>query len=162
MSCNKHDKETEREIMKEELKAYQTLIVEWARVRNISAEECVPKQRLKLIEESGELARAILKNDVPEQIDSIGDIFVVLTILAEQMNESFQIESISTDGYYEDFETPQLIQSIIYSECYVDFEILLELCRRLDLDILTCVSSAWNEIKDRKGKTLNGVFLKNE
>jgi hypothetical protein len=38
----------------------------------------------------------------------------------------------------------------------------LEICRRLDIDIVECVSSAWNEIKDRKGKTENGVFLKDE
>lgn len=28
------------------------------------------------------------------------------------------------------------------------------------LDIIECLNSAWTEIKDRKGKTVNGVFIK--
>lgn len=41
---------------------------------------------LKLLEEAGELAEGIIK-DRPEQVkDSIGDVYVVLTILAMQLN----------------------------------------------------------------------------
>ena len=40
-------------------------------------------QYLKLMEEAGELGRALLKDDLPEQIDAIGDMVVVLTNLAE-------------------------------------------------------------------------------
>lgn len=77
------------------LKELQPLILEWAKKRNILFHENAPKQRLKLIEESGELASAILKNDVKLQKDAIG-----------------------------------------------------------------CANIAWNEIKDRKGKTVNGTFIK--
>ncbi len=37
--------------MTEELKKYQTLIINWAEERNITGKECAPKQKLKLIEE---------------------------------------------------------------------------------------------------------------
>ena len=147
--------------MKEQLKEYQNLIIDWAEKRNITGEECAPKQRLKLLEEVGETARAILKNDREEYIDGIGDSFVVLTILAKQVGEPFDLTS-SSDGAYKDYELHELVSSIIYHEYNVDFEIFLEICKRLDMDIVECVSSAWNEIKDRKGKTSNGVFIKNE
>ena len=39
-------------------------------------------QYIKFIEEAGELAQAILKNDETEVIDAIGDMVVVLTNLA--------------------------------------------------------------------------------
>ena len=39
-------------------------------------------QYIKLQEEAGELAKALLKNDKPEVIDAIGDMVVVLTNLA--------------------------------------------------------------------------------
>jgi NTP pyrophosphatase (non-canonical NTP hydrolase) len=40
-------------------------------------------QTLKLMEEAGEICRAVIKNDKPEIIDGIGDCVVVLTNLAE-------------------------------------------------------------------------------
>ena len=52
-------------------------------------DEADAKQWLKLLEESGELASAILKDDKEKQIDAIGDIFVVLTIMEAQMGIGF-------------------------------------------------------------------------
>ena len=48
-------------------------------------------QHLKLMEEAGELGRAILKKDQVEFIDAIGDMVVVLTNLAELGNTSIEI-----------------------------------------------------------------------
>lgn len=31
-----------------------------------------------------------------------------------------------------------------------------------DVDIEDCIEHAWNEIKDRKGRMINGTFIKNE
>jgi NTP pyrophosphatase (non-canonical NTP hydrolase) len=36
------------------------------------------------------------------------------------------------------------------------------LSKQLGLDPTECLESAWNEIKDRKGKTVNGTFIKKE
>ena len=144
--------------MQKQLREYQDLILGWAKDKNITREECIPMQKLKLIEEVGEIANAIVKNKKEEQADGIGDAFVVLTILAKQNGEEF--EAVDIYSNFEDTELADLLAMIIYSEYNVDFGVFLELCKRLNLNILDCVSSAWNEIKDRKGRTEGGVFLK--
>jgi NTP pyrophosphatase (non-canonical NTP hydrolase) len=60
-------------------------ILEWADNKNLLKEENKFIQLAKLLEESGELAKAIIKDDRVEQIDAIGDCVIVLTILAEQL-----------------------------------------------------------------------------
>lgn len=89
-------------------------IIEWAKERGLINEENAPKQFIKLTEEVGELASALLKKDPYETIDAIGDINIVLIILCEQ----------------------------------------------LGLDYDECLESAYNEIKDRKGKLVDGSFIK--
>lgn len=89
-------------------------VLEWAKERDLIHEENAPKQLIKLQEEVGELCSAYLKGNKAEQIDAIGDIRVVLTILSEQLN----------------------------------------------LDIDTCFDIAYNEIKNRKGVTKNGTFIR--
>ena len=58
------------------------LIRAWADERGLYDKGDTKTQYLKLMEEAGELGRAILKNDEPEFIDAIGDMVVVLTNLA--------------------------------------------------------------------------------
>ena len=65
-------------------------------------------------EEFGELCQGMAKGNKELVIDSIGDMFVVMTILSMQMG----------------------------------------------LDINDCIAAAYDEIKDRKGKMINGVFVK--
>ena len=90
------------------------LIRKWADERGIYRNGNTKTQYVKLLEESGELARAILKNDKPEFIDAIGDMVVVLTNLAAL--EGLKIED--------------------------------------------CVTSAYKVIESRKGKMVNGTFVK--
>ena len=59
------------------------LIRAWATDKGIYKSGDARTQYLKLMEEAGELAEAILKNDEPEVIDAIGDMVVVLTNLAK-------------------------------------------------------------------------------
>jgi len=89
-------------------------VLEWAEPKGLLNPEFAPKQFMKLVEEVGELSNAMLKDNKAEQIDALGDINVVLIILAEQLG--------------------------------------------FDLD--TCLECAYNEIKNRKGKTINGSFIK--
>ena len=42
------------------------------------------------------------------------------------------------------------------------FVTLIILSYQMGLEPSTCLEAAWNEIKDRKGKTENGVFIKEE
>lgn len=89
-------------------------IVQWGEDRNLIKGSKPEKQFLKLSEEMGELAIAISRSDKPEQIDAIGDMVVVLTLLSKQ----------------------------------------------LDFNIEDAIKSAYNEIKDRKGKMIDGIFVK--
>lgn len=91
-------------------------VLEWASDRNLLHYENRFKQFGKLLEEVNELYNAMVDNNQSEIIDSLGDVNVVLIILAEQLG--------------------------------------------FDLD--TCLECAYNEIKNRKGQTLNGTFIKNE
>lgn len=90
------------------------LIRQWANERGIYDKGDSKTQYVKLMEEAGELAQALLKNNKPEAIDAIGDMVVVLTNLA----------------------------------------------KLIDVDIEDCITSAYNEIKNRKGKMSNGTFVK--
>ena len=89
------------------------LIEEWARERGLDSAD-PNKQMLKLAEEFGELAEGMAKGRPDQVRDSIGDMYVVMTILSLQ----------------------------------------------LGLDIDTCIGVAYDEIKDRRGKIVNGVFVK--
>ena len=73
------------------------LIREWARNRGIYDKGDSKTQYVKLMEEAGELAQAILKRDTPEIQDAIGDMVVVLTNLAEL--EDLKIEDCIDSAY---------------------------------------------------------------
>jgi NTP pyrophosphatase (non-canonical NTP hydrolase) len=57
-------------------------IRDWAEERGIFKKGDTKTQYVKLMEEAGELGKAILNEDQPEVIDAIGDMVVVLTNLA--------------------------------------------------------------------------------
>ena len=90
----------------------------WAEARNLVHGSNPQAQFTKLIEEAGELATGISKKREDLVMDGIGDMVVVLTILAAQ--HGFTIE--------------QAIEQAI--------------------------ELAWDEIKDRKGRMVDGVFIK--
>lgn len=71
----------------------------WARQRGIYDSGDIKTQYVKLQEETGELAQAILKNDEEGIIDAIGDAVVVLTNLATLAG--FNIEHCIDSAYRE-------------------------------------------------------------
>jgi NTP pyrophosphatase (non-canonical NTP hydrolase) len=73
------------------------LIRFWAKDRGLYDKGNSHTQYVKLQEEAGELAKALLKNDKPEIIDAIGDIVVVLTNLAHL--EGYDIEYCIDEAY---------------------------------------------------------------
>ena len=91
------------------------LIRQWAEDKGIYKSGDARTQYVKLMEEAGELAQAILKNDEPEVIDAIGDMVVVLTNLAKLKGHNIE----------------------------------------------DCIKSAYDVIKSRQGKMINGTFVKN-
>jgi len=66
------------------------LIRMWANQRGIYEHGDTKTQSLKLVEEVGEICRAILKEDHDEVVDGIGDCVVVLTNLAELQGVSIE------------------------------------------------------------------------
>ena len=86
-SCLKNNKDCER----------FDLIRNWAATRGLYDKGNSHTQYVKLQEEAGELAKALLKNDKPEIIDAIGDIVVVLTNLAHL--EGYDIEYCIDEAY---------------------------------------------------------------
>ena len=88
-------------------------IKQWAKDRSLHTAES-NKQMLKLVEELGELAEGMAKGKEDEVKDALGDMYVVMTILAMQRGH----------------------------------------------DIEECIELAYNEIKERRGKMINGIFVK--
>ena len=62
----------------------------WAEDRGLYHKGDPKTQTLKLMEEAGEICRAVLKKDEPEIIDGIGDCVVVLTNLAHLSGTSIE------------------------------------------------------------------------
>lgn len=85
----------------------------WAVDRNLHIAD-PNKQALKLGEEFGELFEGLAKGNEELTKDAMGDMYVVMTIMSEQLG--FSIEE--------------------------------------------CIDIAYDEIKDRKGRMIDGVFVK--
>jgi NTP pyrophosphatase (non-canonical NTP hydrolase) len=103
------------------------LIRNWASERGIYNKGDVKTQYVKFQEEAGELAKSIMKDDLDEFIDAIGDCVVVLVNLAELGNKHFDLDE-----------------------------------RKFKIDIESCIQSAYEEISNRKGRMVNGTFVKDE
>ena len=73
------------------------LIRDWAATRGLYEKGDPNTQYVKLQEECGELAKAMLQNDKPEIVDAIGDIVVVLTNLAHL--QGYDIEHCIDEAY---------------------------------------------------------------
>jgi NTP pyrophosphatase (non-canonical NTP hydrolase) len=69
---------------------YFDMIRDWAEAKGIYDKGDPKTQYIKLMEEAGEVGRAILKQDLPEIKDGIGDMVVVLTNLAELCDLSIE------------------------------------------------------------------------
>ncbi|MEB8416340.1 MazG-like family protein [Enterococcus casseliflavus] len=88
-------------------------VEQWAKNKGLDKAES-SKQMLKTVEEVGEVAAALARNDQDALRDGIGDVVVTLIILAMQN----------------------------------------------DMDLYECLNCAYDEIKGRTGKMVNGVFVK--
>ena len=142
------------------LQELQTLVLNWAKDKDLLKLENAPKQRLKLLEEVGETAGAILKNNTDDIKDGIGDMFVVLVILSEQLSEEilFNMNGVAKD---DDQDFVFLFDNIINPKrIYFSLGYLNDICIKLNMDLTECANLAWNEIKDRKGNTIDGTFIK--
>ena len=69
----------------------------WAKDRNLYQKGDSKTQYVKLMEEAGELAQALLKQNKPEIKDAIGDMVIVLANLSEL--EGFKIEDCINESF---------------------------------------------------------------
>ena len=118
-------------------------IREWAEQRELYKKGDTKTQFLKLMEEVGELGKAILNKDVEETKDAIGEIVIVLTNLTELANKDIFVKDVKLG-------TTHGGKFNIYHEI------------GLDITIEDCINSAYDVIAKRKGKMINGIFVKNE
>lgn len=130
------------------------------------------KQRLKLWEEFGELNAAIARDNRDLIQDSIGDMLVVMIIYKQQLgydsNDVFYPRKDNLDflGRLEDIDLIDFIGHGIYdSRSYIEglgmvTENLTVLAYRLNTNLKECLAAAYDVIKDRRGKMVNGVFVK--
>lgn len=139
----------------------QELILHWAEKKDLLKYENADNQRLELIGNVGELSSAILKKDDIEIIYGIGNCFIQLVILSKQINSKLQVKPMK---YHQSIN--QCIYEIIRANSYDSKNTytweLFALCTELKLELVDCVNLAWNEIKDRKGVTENGTFLREQ
>lgn len=141
------------------LQELQPMILDWAKPKDLLKPENADKQRLKLLEEVGETAQAILKSDKEKCKDGVGDIFVVLVILYAQLDieVDFNVEPLEK---YEELSEQDRLMTLLYYHDAVGFDQLHYFCQENELDLVECANIAWNEIKNRTGKTVGGTFIK--
>lgn len=152
-----------------------TNVQQWSVDRGLDKADS-KKQMLKLYEEFGELASGLAKGNKEVVKDSIGDVVVVLIILAQQQGlEKISDFNIICNHLQESDLMPQASETIglislqvrrTKSEIEEPIVRLISYLRTIakyeNLKFEDCLSQAWNEIKDRKGKLFDGVWVKEE
>ena len=158
-----------------ELNKLITNVQQWSIDRGLDKADS-KKQMLKLYEEFGELASGIAKGNKEVVKDSIGDVVVVLIILAQQQGlEKISDFNIICNRLQESDLMPQASETIglislrvrrTKSEVEEPIVRLISHLRTIakyeNLKFEDCLLQAWNEIKDRKGKLIDGVWVKEE
>lgn len=158
-------------VMTEFEKEYQQRVLQWAHDRNIIEGSDVMRQLLKTYTEAGEMVDAARAIDIDEYVDSIGDQWVTIVIGMEMSGVLYQDALVSSREISSPASTDDIVSSISlisdgvlkqdkYKLCqgYGEY---LSILRGLP-DFVDGVVAAWNTIKDRKGKMVNGVFVKEQ
>lgn len=145
----------------------------WSNERGLNAAD-PRKQRLKLWEEFGELNAAIARDNREGAIDAIGDMLVVMIIYRQQLGCKYTVESIFLPcknrlDNQESLEISELLEVVALnihrtkeSTAWIKDVVtyLYAISNKFDVTLEECLQSAYDVIKDRKGKMINGVFVK--
>ncbi|MBP2621149.1 MazG-like family protein [Streptococcus panodentis] len=145
-------------------------VQQWSKDRGLDKADS-KKQLLKLYEEFGELAAGIAKGNQEVIEDSIGDVVVVLIILAQQQGIT-ELNDIRYQIHGDDMMHNVAICISFISKAILngydphlvanEIEMIIAGLRLVDKNTIfeDCLEAAWNEIQDRKGKMVDGVFVK--
>lgn len=154
----------------------QDKVEQWFIDRNLHEANPV-KQFEKLMEETGELYAGIAKGRNELIKDALGDMQVVLTGLElqikngadiqatpEEMELLLMVASLGTIAnklykhiFFSETKTPPIKPDLLMLYSSIN-SVAIHNCTTAD----TCLLIAYDEIKDRKGKMINGVFVKEE
>lgn len=147
-------------------KELSALVKQWAADKDILRRDASPQQYLKILEETGETAAAILRNQPDKIKDGIGDMAVTMIIYAAQKGVAMEGRGKGNSVGSDNFDTQKAFQNFLE---YINggfflyaYDMLVILAAKHSLTLEECLEAAWNEIKDRKGKTVNNVFVKDE
>ena len=165
------------------------LIQEWAKERGIFDKSTPFDQLLKTHEEVGELIKACYDNDKPAIQDAIGDVMVTLINycykkkidVLEQINDVLNIGDETKEdkvilSLYTLRELSSLMNSTFitmgrtYEEqpktIFFNFSYIIYYLNNIAIlentTLEECLNLAYNEIKDRTGRMINGKFVKDE
>jgi NTP pyrophosphatase (non-canonical NTP hydrolase) len=145
-----------------EINNFETItrkVKKWAEEKNINNPDL---QILKVYEEYGELCKGVLENDLELIKDSIGDLIVTLIIHSNQTGVKYRGWNKFPERHENKTKLLSKINSSIAKGSNKTFAYIQELARLYNTTNSECLKIAWNEIKNRTGKTVNGTFIKDK
>lgn len=153
-------------------------IEQWAEDRNIIKGAKPLDQAMKLFAEFGELSDHVGNNELDKVFDDVGDVFVVLTIIAKQCNLSIynhldtklkpsglkvDVASLAYDLAAIAIEVYEWDDELTYfPEHALSYAVarLHSIAEQVGLTLEYCVEQAYIDIQHRKGILIDGVFIK--
>lgn len=173
----------------QDLKTSQKLQV-WSHVRNFPQGACLKGQGLKLTEENSEIFEALMEHDRDKFIDAVGDSIVVIGIIAHM--KDYDVDVLTKDrGCPEYWLNTVQFDHHIDNACFVAtafdlqrslgmvaeaiakdkglivpinnfMKALCALTHMLGYDPMACFSAAFSEIENRRGRMIDGVYVKQD
>jgi len=135
---------------KEKLQELTHKIVGWHKDRGTLKSKW-QGQFIKMMEEATEYLEATTKEEVK---DGIGDMYVVAVNFAERAG------ALPYDPLHERNVHIELLIGDVRSDPRCSIDMLAGLAHSHGYTLVECVEQAWDEIKDRKGKMVNDVWVK--
>lgn len=152
--------------MNKEFQQLVTSVQQWSIDKGLDKQDG-EKQFVKIFEEAGELAAGICKNNRDLIEDSIGDVYVTLIIFAQQMDLEFRAYNTDVRPSSSTYPFERLVHIIAANNPTTATSDLMDATLALssianycDMSPTQCLKRAWNEIKNRTGKMVNGSFVK--
>lgn len=173
-------------IVPRSLYALEQSILGWAHERNLIHGSTCHKQLAKTCEEFGELAAGLNKGKKDLIKDGVGDVLVTLIIAngCAGGTDIFMSEPAGNDWAIIlqhrllEQDSSEVVLRLLYELDYITersnpklytwrtermrdmIRWLVVAAKRVDSSLEECLLTAWMEIKDRKGRMVDGVFVK--
>jgi len=153
-------------------------VVGWAAERGILRHATPRDQHVKMGEEFGEIAEAILAGSVSGLRDAIGDTLIALILLArmsglDPMRDCYASWEADGECGREELKLQAAFGEVSAALARGEKERLAvaigtmlgrieRLAEAYGMDPTACLTGAWLEIVDRRGEMKNGIFVKDD